>query len=429
MPSLDYKKKLAVRYSILFVLLLPLLALLLSPPPAHADGGFPIIGVLHAGQRPEGIAVDTQTHMVYIAYEFPSLVVGFDPVSGKVRWSVPVGASANDVQVDSTNHHVYVASVSGDNARGLLTILDGASGKILFNVNTIYGDDGLAIDTIRQRVYITSSDHGIISVYSLSTSAGGKVIAASSTLKIGTHPQALGVNSRLGRLYVGDVATNTITVIDEDSSHMLATIAVAAVPVQPLRVDEATGRVYVVCSTGQELDIINGHTNMVIARIPVSPFPEGVAFNTATGRIYVADEGHPDNAFSGSAPGTTITAIDQQSFDVLGTLAVGRAPDGVEADPLLRRIYVSVEDSNAVVEISDAPDIPLQAGQNTHQLAAVRQAILLLQQAAIITVIAMIVTAVGATLAARSRRLRAPESPQTPPGGASSRSEQRIPPA
>ncbi len=429
MSSLDYRKNPAVRYSILCILLLPLLALLLSPPPAHADGGFPIIGVLHAGQRPEGIAVDTETHMVYIAYEFPSLVVGFDPISGKVRWSVTVGDSANDVQVDSTNHHVYVASVSNNNTRGFLTILDGASGKILFNAITIYGNDGLAIDTIRQRVYLSSSDHDIISVYSLTTSAGGKISAVSSTLKVGTHPQPLGVNSRLGRLYVGDVASNTIDVIDEESGHTLATIPVAALPVQPLRVDEATGRVYVVCSTGQELDVIDGHINKVIARIPVSPFPEGVAFNTATGRIYVADEGHPDNVFSGSSSGTTITAVDKQSFDVLGTLPVGRAPDGVETDPSLRRIYVSVEDSNAVVEISDSPDIPLQAGLDTHQAAAVRQAILLLQQAAAITVILMVVTIVGATLAARSRRLRAPESPQNPPGGASSRSEQRIPPA
>ena len=93
------------------------------------------------------------------------------------------------------------------------------------------------------------------------------------------------------------------------------------------------------------------------------------------------------------------------------------------------RIYVSVEDSDAVVEISDSPDIPLQAGLDTHQAAAVRQATLLLQQATAITVILMIVTIVGATLAARSRRLRALESPQNLPGGASSHSEQRIPPA
>jgi YVTN family beta-propeller protein len=427
--SSGYKKKLLLRYSALFVLAAQFLAFFLLSSPTHADGGFPIIGVLHAGQRPEGIAVDEQTHMVYIANEFPSLVVGFDPSSGKVRWSIPVGDTATDVQVDSANHYVYVISTARDNRSGFLTILDGAKGKILFNVTTAYGDDGLAIDTKRQRAYVASSVSGIINVYSLTTSAGGKISAISSTFKIGTHPQALGVNSRLGRLYVGDAASNTVTVIDEESGRTLATIPVAATPVQPLRVDEATGRVYVVCSTGQELDIIDGHRNRVIARVPVSPYPEGVAFNTATGRIYVADEGHPDNGNNSSSAGDTITAIDGQSFDVLGTLAVGRAPDGVEADPSLRRIYVSAEDSNAVVEISDSPDLPLQGGPNLHQEAAVGRAMMLLQQAAIITVILMIFTIAGATLAARSRRWHVPESPQNLPGGASSHSETHTPPA
>src|SRR6266571_2748282 len=126
----------------LYLLLSHILALFSFPSTSYADGGFPIIGVLHAGQRPEGIAVDTQTHMVYIAYEFPSRVVGFDPSSGKVRWSIPVGDTATDVQVDSANHHVYAISIARDNHSGFLTILDGAKGKILFNVTTTYGDDG-----------------------------------------------------------------------------------------------------------------------------------------------------------------------------------------------------------------------------------------------------------------------------------------------
>src|SRR5712692_7837705 len=124
--------------------LLLFLALSIFPTIARADGGFPVIGVLHAGQRPEGIAVDTQTHMVYIAYEFPSLVVGFDPIRGKVRWSVPAGDSATDVQVDSTNHRVYVISSARDNRTGFFTILDGASGKVLYNASTAFVGDGLA---------------------------------------------------------------------------------------------------------------------------------------------------------------------------------------------------------------------------------------------------------------------------------------------
>src|SRR2546428_3296438 len=405
MSTYGYRKHQGSRYlAPFFLLLAPLLSLLLYASPVYADNGFPIIAVLHAGQRPEGIAVDTSTHLVYIAYEFPSLVVGFDPVRGNVRWKVPIGDSTTDVQVDSTNHHVYATGTSRNGRSGSLAVLDGASGKTLFSTDPTPGDDGLAFDTKRQRAYVSSSNSGIIDIFSLRTSPAGNISALSSTLKVGSHPQALGVNSRLGRLYIGDIASNTVTVIDENSNHILATIPVAAVPVQPIRVDEASGHVYVVCSTGQELDVIDGHTNKVIARVPVSPYPEGVAFNTATGRIYVADEGNKDSNSTKQTTGTTITVIDGQSFDVLGTLQVGRSPDGVEADPLLSRVYVAVEDSSAVVEISDSVNLPLQAATNFHQAAAAHRAVFLLQQATIITVIIMILTIVAATLGALSPR-------------------------
>ena len=290
------------------------------------------------------------------------------------------------------------------------------------------GDNGIAVDTKRQRVYVSSTDNPIINVFKLVTSPTGNLSAESSILAFGPRPQALGVNSRLGRLYVGDAIENTITVYDEDRGRKLATIPVADVPEQPLRVDETTGRVYVVCSMGQELDIIDGNHNSVLARIPVSPYPEGVAFNTATGRIYVADEGNPNSSFSDRSSGTAITVIDAQSFEVLGTLQVGRAPDGVEADPLLRRVYVAVEDSNAVVEISDSVDLPLRPATNFHQAAAAHRAILILQEAAIITVIIMILTIAGATLGALLPRWRGQGSPQTPPGDASSRLKKHTPP-
>src|SRR6266481_8417384 len=73
------------------ILLIQSLLLFLFPSISYADGGFPIIGVLHAGSNPEGIAVDTQTHIVYIAYESAGQVVAFDPIRGQVRWRTRVG--------------------------------------------------------------------------------------------------------------------------------------------------------------------------------------------------------------------------------------------------------------------------------------------------------------------------------------------------
>ncbi|HLX40701.1 MAG TPA: hypothetical protein VKR42_09215 [Ktedonobacteraceae bacterium] len=395
---------------LLLCFLLLSLSISMVPTTVHADG-FPIIAVLpNEGQSPEAIAVDTETHMVYIAYEAPGMIVGFDPVSGKVRWHAGFGSLVTDVQVDSATHYVYVASnnfsgqlASTEQSTTVLAILDGKTGKELYATSmpiTTNGiaDNSIAIDTQRQQVYMAGDQHGLVYVFNVTTTANGTTSSTLSTLLVGPHPAAVGVNSHLGHLYVADSAEHKMTVIDEDTGATVAIIQICNDPVPPVRVDEVTGRVYVVCSAGQALDVINGNTNKVIANIPVTPYPEGVAFNSATGRIYVADEGNQDNGSSNDNEGTTITVIDGQTFQVLGTLAVGRGPDGVEADPQLRRIYVATEDSNAMVEVSDSVDLPLQTNTPQIQANAIRQAVHLLQQATVVTLILMLLTIVGAAI-------------------------------
>ena len=405
-----------------------LLFLFCMPTPGYAAGGFPIIGVLHAGQRPEALAVDSQTHMLYIAYEGGGLAVGFDPVSGKVRWRVSIGDSVTDIQVDSSNHHVYATSVSYRNRQSDFYILDGATGQTLFKQPIGSNDNSIAFDSKRQRVYVAGKEESTIYTFTyLPPDKNGKLQLQASQFHIGAQLTAIGVNSRLGRLYVADGTLSMITVIDEDSGKPITTIPVAELPLAPLRVDENTGRVYVVCSTGQELDVIDGKSNTLIAQIPVAPYPEGIAINTATGRIYVADEGNKEGGSSDRGTGTTLTVIDGKTLDILGTFQVGQGPDGVEADPSLHRVYVAAEDIGAVVELSDSVDIPLKPDATVHQTLAARQTIVDLQRATIITLIAMALTAIGATLVALSPRWRGRGSPQTLPGGELARSKEHSP--
>lgn len=404
-----------ISISLVFIVCISLsITLFAFPSTAHADG-FPIIGVLHAGENPEALAVDTQTHMLYIADESPGVIVGFDPIRGTVRWRAPLGNIATDVQVDNASHHVYATTTSFSTRQSILFILDGATGQVLFTTPTAFGDNAIALDAQRQRVYVAGPESGVIDAFTfLSGWQSGSIHVTSLQLHIGSHPQGLGVNSRLGRLYVADSTGHKVLVFDEKSERILATVPVANGPLQPLRVDEATGLVYIACSTGRELDILDGKTNRVIARTPVAPDPEGVAFHTATGRIYVANEGN------GQTVGTTITVLDGQTFDVLGTLSVGRSPDGVEADPVLHRVYVATEDSNAVVEISDVVNLPLTPETTTYQSVAARQAIAALQQATIFTLIGMCLTIIGATLYVLLPRWRERGSPRTLPGDVSS---------
>ena len=409
-------------HRLLLLSLFALLILVMFPLPVHA-AGFPIVGSLHSGKNPEAMAVDAQTHMLYIAHEGPGLVVAFDPLRGVVRCRVMLGDVATDIQVDSTTHRVFVASDGYRSNQANLFILDGATGKTLATLRTGLGDNGIALDTQRHIVYVSCSSQGV--VYMFTVQAGwqqGPVQASTTQLHIGSHPQGLGVNSRLGRLYVADIATHTLSIVDESNLHVLTTLQVAQTPLQPLRIDETTGRVYIVCAGGQEVDVIDGKKNTVLARIPVLPYPEGIAFNTATGQLYVANEGDNEGGRIHDS-GNSITVIDGKTLNVLGTLPVGKAPDGVEADPVLHLVYVAVEDSNAVVEVSDSTNLPLSTNTKPAQEIAAHNAVTLLQWATILTVIVMLVTIVWTTLVALSPRWRVKESPQTPQGDVSSRSE------
>lgn len=418
---------------ILFALLAPLT--LIS---AVYAAGPSIVGVLHSGRGPEAEAVDMQTHLLYIAHEAPGLVVAFDAVRGQVVWRVTLGDVATDVQVDSASHLVFVTAVSYRQRESDVFVLSGATGQTLAKLKTGFGDNGIALDASRHRVYVSSGDDGV--VYEFATPGQWQDTATAfqdvqvTTLHIGPHPQGLGVNTRLGRLYVADVAEHNLRVVDEKSMNVLATIPLASDPLHPLRVDEATGYVYIVCSTGQELDVVDGNKNVVIARVPVAPYPEGITIDTATGRIYIADEGNNEQRNSNKDIGNTITVLDGKTFQLLGTLQVGAAPDGVTSDPALHRVYVALEDSNAIVEVSDSVNLPLQLNETLHQAVDARQAVGLLQQASLFTALLTLVTVVVATYATYVRnrkarsdsqgRQRATESPQTLPDDVSSPPEQ-----
>lgn len=407
------------RFISLFICIALSLLPLAFPATGYADT-FPFIGTLHAGQRPEGLAVDQQTHMLYINYEYPGTIVGFDAIQGSVRWRTALPDSTNDVQVDSSSHRVFASAIKFDNGAGTFAILDGANGHILYKAPAGANDSGIAFDAKLHRVYVSTSDSGSLFVFDvLKGWDAGPLQVHASRLYVGMRSAALGVNSQLGRLYVASSeGAGRVAVINEHTGKLIATIPVAQEPQHPIRVDEATGRVFLVCASGQELDVIDGKTNTVLARTPVAPDPEGIAMNTASGRIYVANEGKEKTV------GNTITVIDGQSFASLGTLQVGSSPDGIEADPGLHRVYISLETENAVLEMSDSTELPLKANLTT-EIAMSRHAISLLQQASIITLVAMLLTLIGATLGALLPRWRGPGSPRTLPAGASSRSAKR----
>jgi DNA-binding beta-propeller fold protein YncE len=77
-----------------------------------------------------------------------------------------------------------------------------------------------------------------------------------------------------------------------------------------------------------------GHAQTVIATVPVGSFPEDIAVNPVTNKIYVPNEGGVSNVNG------TVTVIDGAT-NATTTVTVGEVPDAVAVDSVTNKIYVA----------------------------------------------------------------------------------------
>jgi YVTN family beta-propeller protein len=110
--------------------------------------------------------------------------------------------------------------------------------------------------------------------------------------------------------------------------------------------------IYVANSQSNNLTVIDGGTNAVIATIPVGTSPSAVAVDSHTNFIYVANFGNSQGGNPGNitvidgAKHTTTTLTDQNAV----------SPVALAANPVTNKIYVANSGSNNVTVIAGAHD-------------------------------------------------------------------------
>ena len=92
--------------------------------------------------------------------------------------------------------------------------------------------------------------------------------SASSTvsIQVGTFPTFMAVNQTTNRIYVSNQASNNISVIDGSSNSVIATTPVGTSP-RVVDVNSVTNTVYVANYIDKTVSVIDGNTNAVTAVI------------------------------------------------------------------------------------------------------------------------------------------------------------------
>ncbi len=182
-----------------------------------------------------------------------------------------------------------------------------------------------------------------------------------STFEVTNKPTEIAVNHETNLIYLVNMDADNVSVVDGAANQLVANVKVGSKP-NGIGVNPITNLIYVGDSNG-DISVIDGQTNKVITTIesvlsgltdPSIPtprplprklestpkHPDFIAVNPETNLIYV---GSPGTFFMGVIDGVTHTVIDSIAliFEFGPGSGVSAIPTGIVVNPVINFIYVS----------------------------------------------------------------------------------------
>ena len=138
--------------------------------------------------------------------------------------------------------------------------------------------------------------------------------------------------------------TDLLTINVTSAGYKVSTLAVGSIPIG-IAVNSTTNRIYVANFSSNTVTSIDGSNDTIITTIPVGANPVGVAVDLASNLIYVANSG-----------GNNVSVIDGSTNVVTATIPVGKTPFGVAVNNSSggSNVFVANDGDNSVSVISAA---------------------------------------------------------------------------
>jgi YVTN family beta-propeller protein len=246
------------------------------------DGASDLVtGTIKTDRRPYYIAVNEATNKAYVSNTFSKVMTVLDlSTDTPSDWLI---GSGDAVAVDSKNDQVYLLGYEDPNLRSM----NGATGEVTREpVGSIHAW-AQAIDEGMRKLYVTRVGSADVLVVDLES-------RAHMVIKVGDFPCAIAVNPKTHMAYVANYADNTVSVIDGANGTVRGTIPVGSHP-QSVAVDPNRNRVYVGNVQGDNVSVIDASRMKVIQTLPAGSHPYAVVTDPETGAVYAGNMPDPEH--------------------------------------------------------------------------------------------------------------------------------------
>ena len=281
--------------------------------------------------------------------------IAYDPINGRMYVT---NSRTNTVSVIDTNTHSLVGNpiTVGTNPRGIA--YDPINGRMYvanFGSNTVSlidtntnrviggaievgtGPLSIAYDPEHQRMYATLLDNNSISIIDTRTNS-----LVGPPIKINTSPKDIAYDSGNGIMYITNFAENGLIYAINTTTNSLvgSPIEVDGIP-QSIAFDSINQRIYVTNPGSDTISVINPNSSDNERSSIYVDAPDSLAYDPIKQRLYVSNI---DNGL--------INIVDTKTNSVLDSpINVGDISRGLEYDPVNDRLFVPDNNSSSVLVV------------------------------------------------------------------------------
>jgi DNA-binding beta-propeller fold protein YncE len=287
-------------------------------------------------------AVDEKGGRLFLAGEDHKTLEIFDLKTGRHIKSVAGFGTPHSIFYLSDSNQILVT----DGDAGVLQILNGSDYSFSDKIEGLAGADSARLDATRGILYVVTGGKDVNLDHSFLVALDLKSKTKVGELRFeSNHVEAFALDPSSSRLFINITDKGQIAVVDRQSMKEITRWPVeVAGENSPMIYDEAHRRLLVVCRKPPMFVVLDADSGKVTAHLPAAGRSDDLAFDPATGFIYVpGGDGH-------------LSVFHQDSADKYSSVASVPTASGAKTSLLvtsLHRYFVAVSpgDTKATAQL------------------------------------------------------------------------------
>lgn len=268
-----------------------------------------------AGSGASAVVVNRKTGRAYASMPRDGTVVILDGGTDSIVARLKAGPHPYTLAVDEVRNLVYVTNTFSD----VVAVISGTTNSV--QMLRLGSADGVAVDEKTGRVFLISYEDPNLKILDGATHALAKV-------PVGEHLWGMAVSELTGTIYLTRTGASELVAVDE-RTHEKQVVNVGRIPCA-VAVDDKAGRVFVMNYSDGSITTLTAPGLKVVATVAVGVRPQSLAVSAGRHSVYVA-----------SLHGDILTAIDESTGKAIGTWPAGPSPYGLGLSSRADVFYVA----------------------------------------------------------------------------------------